>query len=89
MTRHEFRAALHALELTQGEAAALLGVSLRKVCRYISGEYPVPRGHALLLRRLVLDKLTLSAADYDDLLAEIDTARAAKSYNLGGLDERA
>jgi DNA-binding transcriptional regulator YiaG len=43
MTSNELRAALGRLELTQQEAARVLGVDPRTMRRWVLGERPVPR----------------------------------------------
>lgn len=52
MTPTQFRAALDRLSLTQGEAATLLGVSLRTTHGYANGE-PIPRSISLCLQMLL------------------------------------
>ena len=52
MTPAEFRAALQALGVTQGAAAALLGVSLDGVNAWCNGRRPVPAPVARLVRLL-------------------------------------
>lgn len=61
MTNTQFRKALEALELTQGGAAELLGVSLRTAQNYALGTSPIPEGFARLLRLMI--HLNLSAYD--------------------------
>lgn len=52
MTPAQYRTALAKLEITQGEAAELLGVSIRTSHGYANGE-PIPEGYAKLLRLMV------------------------------------
>jgi hypothetical protein len=49
----EFRAFLKALDLTQVQAAALLGYGRRQIAHYASGTKPIPRIVALACRALV------------------------------------
>jgi len=56
MTSAQFRTALDALELTQGEAAEWLGISIRAVNGYAAGK-PIPEPLAKLLRLVVRLKL--------------------------------
>lgn len=62
MTPTEYRNALAALGLTQGQAAAFLGVSHRTAAGYALGEYPVPVAAAKLLRLVLRLKLKLEDA---------------------------
>ena len=59
MTPTQYRNALAALDLTQGEAAELLDYSLRTSNAYASGEMTVPLPIAVLLRLLVAGKIRL------------------------------
>lgn len=59
MTPSQFRAALNHLALTQGDAARLLGVSLRTAHGYAHGDSPIPEGFARLLRLMIKHKLTM------------------------------
>jgi transcriptional regulator with XRE-family HTH domain len=56
MTTEQFRAALASLNLTQAEAAKLLGVCLRTAAGYATGK-PIPDGYAKLLRLMLRFKL--------------------------------
>lgn len=53
MTRMEFREALKVLDSSAYRIAILLGVSQRHAHRYASGESPIPRPVAIVLRQLV------------------------------------
>ena len=61
MSPAEYREAIAALSLTQGEAAAFLGVSRRSSAGWAAGEYPVPLVVARLLALML--KLKLMPAD--------------------------
>lgn len=52
MTAPELRAALAALDLTQGGLARLVAVNPRTVRRWLAGDLPVPRAEALLLAQM-------------------------------------
>lgn len=58
MTPAQFRASLTKLALTQGDAARLLGVSLRTAHGYAHGDSPIPEGFARLLRLMIENSLT-------------------------------
>lgn len=49
MTDAQFRGALKRLKLSRGKLAKLLGINVRTVYRWASGESDVPEGIALLL----------------------------------------
>jgi len=53
MNATEFRAFLKTLDLTQDQAAALLGYGRRQIAHYVSGTKPIPRIVALACRRLL------------------------------------
>ena len=59
MTPTQYRHALAALDLTQGEAAELFDYSLRTSSYYATGEMTVPLPIAVLLRLLVAGKIRL------------------------------
>ena len=60
MTANQYNAALAALDLTQAEAAAFLGISIRTSHGYANGN-PIPEGYAKLLRLMV--RLNLKPKD--------------------------
>jgi DNA-binding transcriptional regulator YiaG len=62
MTAGEYRAALAALELTQGGGARLLGVDERTSRRWANGERDVPEPAARFLRYLIATKRTAAHA---------------------------
>jgi hypothetical protein len=62
MTPAQYRAALERLALSQGQAAKLLGVSLRTSHGYANG-VPIPEGYAKLLRLMVTLGLTPENVD--------------------------
>lgn len=53
MTASEFRAFMKTLDLTQDQAAALLGYGRRQIAHYSQGTRPIPRIVALACRRLI------------------------------------
>jgi hypothetical protein len=53
MNAAEFRAFMKTLDLTQEQAAALLGYGRRQVAHYLAGTKPIPRIVALACRRLI------------------------------------
>lgn len=55
MTPEEFRAALKALRLTQGQAAAALDVSPRQISRYAMGQAEIPEVVRLALKGLEVE----------------------------------
>jgi DNA-binding transcriptional regulator YiaG len=57
MTSAQFRAAIAALGLSQGQAAEFLGVALRTVSGWAIGEYRIPEAVAKLLRVMVDKKI--------------------------------
>ena len=64
MTRHQYRAALVALDLTQRAAGELLGYSLRTSQDYARGITPVPRSVALLLALLLNGVATIKQLEH-------------------------
>jgi hypothetical protein len=62
MTQHEFRRALDALGMTQGEAAVFLGRSIRRVHGYANGD-EIPLAVVRLLRLLVNKRIKPEASD--------------------------
>ena len=61
MTKSQYRAALAELGLTQEQAAALLGISIRSSHGYANGA-PIPEPTAKLLRLVIRCGLTLEDA---------------------------
>ena len=59
LTPEQYQNALDKLGLTQGEAADLLGFSIRTSNGYANGGYPVPKPLAVLLRLLLSKKIGL------------------------------
>jgi hypothetical protein len=59
VTPLQYRHALAALDLTQGEAARLFDLSLRTSNAYASGELTVPVPVAMVLKLLVTGKIKL------------------------------
>jgi len=57
VTKHQYRAALESLGLTQAGAAEFLGISVRSSHGYANGE-PIREGDAKLLRLMVRLKLS-------------------------------
>lgn len=53
MTPTQYRKTIAVLGMSQGAAAAFLGVSLRTSQGYALGEYPVPEAVSILLRLMV------------------------------------
>lgn len=53
MTKDQYRTAIETLGLSQLAAARFLGISDRTSQGYALGEYPVPRGIAMLLDLMV------------------------------------
>jgi predicted transcriptional regulator len=53
MKKTEYREAYEALDLSQGRAAKLIGMSHRAVAGYARGEYPIPPPVAIVMRLLV------------------------------------
>jgi len=60
MKTREFRAALRELDLTQVEAARLLGSDARTFRRYALDETAIPPAVATLLRLMVVGKVAVS-----------------------------
>lgn len=59
MKKTEFREALAALNVTQGQAAKFLGYSLRQIHGYANGD-AIPAAVAHLLRLMVIMRLTIA-----------------------------
>jgi len=53
MNAAEFRSFMETLDLTQEQAAALLGYGRRQIAHYLAGTKPIPRIVALACRRLI------------------------------------
>jgi hypothetical protein len=63
MKAAQFRRALADLELNQGEAADLFGLSLRTISDYVNGHAPIPKPIAILTNLLVGGAVTLDLID--------------------------
>lgn len=72
MDATEFRSFMKALDLTQDQAAALLGYGRRQIAHYAQGTRPIPRIVALACRRL----LDTRSAPSDQLVREITRLHA-------------
>lgn len=76
MMAEEYRAAIEALSLTQGEAGEFLGVNPRTSRRWALGETPVEPAAAKLLRLMVNSNISPAQVDAEQM-AIIRKAEAA------------
>jgi DNA-binding transcriptional regulator YiaG len=60
MSKNEIRAIYRDLDMTQGEIADLLGVTLRTSANWATGRIAIPLAPAILLRLLHKNKITVA-----------------------------
>jgi plasmid maintenance system antidote protein VapI len=58
MTGHEYQRVIRSLGMRPTEAARFLGVNATTTRRWISGEHPIPKPVAILLRTMLRHKLS-------------------------------
>lgn len=67
----EYRRSREALGWTHEKLAEVLGRTERTSYRYAAGIVPVPNAVAMVIRRLVSDKLTMSKARFETMVERL------------------
>jgi len=71
MTSNQFNHAKRTLGWSYPRVAEVLGKSERECYRYANGAVEIPETVGKLLRRLVRDRLTLSARKFQEAVAQL------------------
>jgi len=71
MTSNQFNHAKRTLGWSYPQIAEVLGKSERECYRYANGAVEIPETVGKLLRRLVRDRLTLSARKFQEAVAQL------------------
>ena len=71
MTAKQYRSARNTLQWTHEQLAEYIGKTPRQSYRYANGTIEIPDAVAKLVKRLVEDRLTMSARKFDERVARL------------------
>jgi len=71
MRPRQYKAALDTLGWTHERLAHAIGKTERHSHRYASGFTPIPKSVAIMVRRLVQDRLTMSTRRFDEMVSQL------------------
>jgi len=71
MRPKQYQSARETLDWTHQRLANAIGKTERHSHRYASGATPIPKTVAIMVRRLVQDRLTMSTRRFDEMVSQL------------------